>query len=104
MIFSVFDTEIWDIFHDKRSSAYRRWFGIKKIAEFGGFTFFSFGQQSVRRSLTLRFSAYFGRVQPVLEVKKCVDSIGQSGQCKHFHISNNGMSSWIPFKCSCNKL
>ena len=49
----------------------------KKIAEFGGFTFF-FGQQSVGRSLTLRFSAYFGRVQPVLEKKKCVDRIGQS--------------------------
>ena len=40
MIFSVFDTEICEIFHRKRGSAYNQGFVIKKIAEFGGFTFF----------------------------------------------------------------
>ena len=40
VIFSVFDTEICKIFHPKWGSAYSRGFGIKKIAEFGGFTFF----------------------------------------------------------------
>ena len=30
VIFSVFDTEICEIFHQKRSSAYSRGFGIKK--------------------------------------------------------------------------
>ena len=40
VIFSVFDTEICKIFHQKWGSAYSRGFGIKKIAEFGGFTFF----------------------------------------------------------------
>ena len=39
VIFSVFDTEICEIFHQKRGSACSRGFGIKKI-EFGGFTFF----------------------------------------------------------------
>ena len=30
VIFSVFDTEIWEIFHEKRSSAYSQEFGIQK--------------------------------------------------------------------------
>ena len=38
MIFSVFDTEICEIFHQKRGSA--EGLRLKKIAEFGGFTFF----------------------------------------------------------------
>ena len=40
VIFSVFDTEICKIFHQKWGSAYSRGFGIKKIAELSGFTFF----------------------------------------------------------------
>ena len=40
VIFSVFDTEICEIFHQKWGSAYSRGFSSKKIAEFGDFTFF----------------------------------------------------------------
>ena len=41
VIFSVFDTEVCEIFCQKWGSAYSRGFGFKKkIAEFSGFTFF----------------------------------------------------------------
>ena len=80
VIISVFYTEIWDIFHEKRGSAYSGGFGIKKtIAEFGGFTFFFFGQHSGGRSLTFRVAAYGQDRATGKEIRysECVDSIGQ---------------------------
>ena len=58
VIFSVFDTEICELFHQKRGSAYSRGFGIKKSCWIRWFYFF-FGQhESVWRSLNIRVSAY----------------------------------------------
>jgi len=39
VIFSVYDTDIWEIFHEKWDSAYTRGFAI---AEFGGFIYLFF--------------------------------------------------------------
>ena len=59
VIFSVFDTEICEIFHEKRGSAYSRGFGIPKKLLNSVVLLFFFGQhESVRRSLTIRVSAY----------------------------------------------
>ena len=58
VIFSVFDTEICKIFHQKRGSAYSRGFKIKKNCWIRWFYFF-FGQhESVWRSLNIRVLAY----------------------------------------------
>ena len=59
VIFSVFDTEICEIFHQKGGSAYSRGFGIKKNCSIRWFSFFFFQQhESVSRSLNIRVSAY----------------------------------------------
>ena len=58
MIVLVFDTEIWEIFHEKWGSAGSRGFGIQKRLLNSVVSLF-FGQhESVGRSLTLTVLAY----------------------------------------------
>ena len=57
--FSIFDTEIWEIFHEKRGSAYDRGFGIQKQLLNSVVLLSLFGQhESDGRSLTFRVSAH----------------------------------------------
>ena len=59
MIFSVFDTEIWEIFHEKRGSSSSRGLGIEKQLLNSVVSLFFFGQHEyVGRSLTFRVLVY----------------------------------------------
>ena len=59
VIFSEPDTEISEIFHEKRSSSYSQGFGIQKqFLNLLVLPFFADNTTSVGRSLTFRVSAY----------------------------------------------
>ena len=59
MTFSLFDTDVWEIFHEKQGSACSRGFGIQKQLLNLVMLQFFFGQsESVERSLTFMVSAY----------------------------------------------
>lgn len=59
VIFSLFDTDVWEIFHEKQGSACSRGFGIQKQLLNLVVLLFFFGQsESAERSLTFMVSAY----------------------------------------------
>ena len=59
VIFSVSDTEISEIFHNKRGSSYSQGFGIQKqFLNSVVLLFFADNTSSVGRSLTFRVPAY----------------------------------------------
>ena len=59
VIFSVSDTEIWEIFHEKHGLSYSQGFGIQKqFLNSVVLLSFSENTSSVGRSLTFRVSAY----------------------------------------------
>ena len=59
VIFSLFDTDVWEIFHEKQGLACSRGIEIKKQLLNLMVLLFFFGQsESVERSLTFMVSAY----------------------------------------------